>query len=136
MTAPSRRTARGFTLLELLVVVAICGTLIGLLLPAVQKAREAAARAKCQWNLKQVGIAFHHADALHGRMPPGLGVYPDKGAYGTGFLHLLPYIEQDNLYQGAKDADGNVSAWNNNGFARNKALQLLVCPSDPTTRNG
>src|SRR2546421_4230528 len=85
---------RGFTLIELLVVIAIIGVLIGLLLPAVQKVREAAYRMQCANNLKQIGIACHtFADANDGAMPPvSMG-----STYATWAVYILPYIEQGNL---------------------------------------
>src|SRR5262245_16770122 len=114
---------RGFTLIELLVVIAIIGILLGLLLPAVQKVREAALRMKCQNNLKQLGIAVHgfvdHNQTLPtycGVYPASTGVYPwppenRKKMYGSWFAHLLPYVDQDSVYKRTMD-DIRASGWN------------------------
>src|SRR6516162_9876103 len=99
-TLSARRPAKGFTLIELLVVIAIIAILIGLRLPAVHKVREAAARAECQNNLRQIGLAAQNANDTQGHLPPQAGNY--GGAFlAPLFFHLLPYIEQQNVWNGA-----------------------------------
>ncbi len=148
-----RRVHRsGFTLIELLVVIAIIAILIGLLLPAVQKVREAAARMSCSNNMKQIGLGIHNFESAFGWLPPAridaapgfpvaeFGIAaPATGQiqHGPGTI-LLPYLEQDNLY---RQINLNLTFTDPaNRAALNTRLKVFICPSTPTvtddTNNG
>jgi prepilin-type N-terminal cleavage/methylation domain-containing protein/prepilin-type processing-associated H-X9-DG protein len=118
----SRRS--GFTLIELLVVIAVIAILIGLLVPAVQKVREAADRSQCQNNLKQIGLAAHNYHDVYKRLPPG----GDAMGFSAHAL-LLPYLEQGNLFKTINFSAAPTSAANN--FPKAQVVPIFVCPSDP-----
>lgn len=149
------KTGRGFTLIELLVVVAIIAVLVGLLLPAVQKVRSAAARTKCQNNLRQLGLALHNYHGAAGYLPPGYSyagdapvprsmasrkfdrpgsgpamLIPQRPGWGWGAF-LLPFLEQDNL---ARQIDWHLSADSPMFDAvRTATLSVYICPTDRET---
>jgi prepilin-type N-terminal cleavage/methylation domain-containing protein/prepilin-type processing-associated H-X9-DG protein len=135
--SPIRPSGRsGFTLIELLVVIAILGILIALLLPAVQKVREAANRTKCANNLKQLALAAHHHHDAKGQFPTGVHgvVLQGDGRYAEGTnwkIELFPYLEQGNLYRrwDYNDCRNNVAGELKATTAQ--VLPILLCPSDP-----
>jgi prepilin-type N-terminal cleavage/methylation domain-containing protein/prepilin-type processing-associated H-X9-DG protein len=136
---PSPRRG-GFTLIELLVVIAIIAILIGLLLPAVQKVREAAARTKCQNNLKQIGLGLHNYHSAYEKFPagwktvrnpaPANTINTAEGAWSWS-AELLPYIEQDNLYRRLNPPGRTFrSAFQNDPAALRTPVSTYMCPSD------
>jgi prepilin-type N-terminal cleavage/methylation domain-containing protein len=131
---PCARTA--FTLVELLVVIAIIAVLVGLLLPAVQKVREAANRAQCQNNLHQLALAaLNCADTHQGELPPAYGHYPSTSSAPpkvNAMCFLLPFLEQQNLYAQIQ-AKGSGAAWNGGSKVM---IKTFMCPSDVTLKAG
>jgi len=146
LSSSSRPRSTGFTLIELLVVIAIIAILIGLLLPAVQKIREAANRMKCSNNLKQIGLALHNYQSTNEKLPPmsryrpasGPNAWQDQAEKANLWVSILPYIEQDNVYnlsplhnpRNPSIDDGSTAA---NALGSHE-IKMYLCPSDPSNR--
>jgi prepilin-type N-terminal cleavage/methylation domain-containing protein len=123
----------GFTLIELLVVITVIAILMALLLPAVQQAREAARRAECKNNLKQIGLAIHNFAELYNELPPG-GVYQSSGDIrrGSMFVYLLPMLEQSAVYNAydLKQEDVDDTTFPSGELVASTMIPGLLCPSD------
>jgi prepilin-type N-terminal cleavage/methylation domain-containing protein len=126
----SRRPRRAFTLIELLVVVAIIAVLVGLLLPAVQKTREAAAKTRCQNNLHQIGVALHHFHDVRGSLPRA----GERRTELSWHVYVLPYLEQDNLFRQFPLTVGAYTAAGKNNPLGLTRVAAYLCPTSPAQR--
>src|SRR4051794_26466637 len=132
LMVPTFRRRTAFTLIELLVVIAVIGILIALLLPAVQKIREAASRTQCINNMKQLGLALHNYHGSYGKFPIGMTkLVADYSTYDPCWMqYTLPYLEQDTLYRIFLPYFGSATptmSWPSN----QTVVRGLLCPSDP-----
>lgn len=133
----NRNSRQAFTLVELLVTIAIVGVLISLLLPAVQSAREAARLNACKNNLRQLGLAMHNYESTFLQLPPGYSYSPAASGNQLGHgwaAHLLPFLEQQTLYD---QLDFRLPIFHpNNQLAREKHLEVFLCPTDDLSTDG
>jgi prepilin-type N-terminal cleavage/methylation domain-containing protein len=143
------RKRRAFTLVELVVVIAIIATLIGMLVPAIQQARESANRTTCRNNLRQLALAVHTCNSTYKRLPPVYGWYPagantprHNAGYGSVLFHLLPFVDQEALYKasfGGYTVHGAaVQAFTplQNPAVYTTPVPVFQCPSDPSMVGG
>src|SRR5262249_15784220 len=134
----SSRTRPGYTLIELLVVIAIIGVLLALMLPAVQKVREAANRMSCLNNLKQIALATHNFHDTHQKFPTGARLPVYVGGRPTGgtnlWVELLPYFEEDNLYRKWDYPDNRNNVAGGTNASEAQVMKSLLCPSDSLPR--
>jgi prepilin-type N-terminal cleavage/methylation domain-containing protein/prepilin-type processing-associated H-X9-DG protein len=140
-TSSSYRRHKGFTLVELLVVIAIIGVMVGLLLPAVQAAREAARRMSCGNNMKQLGLGLHNYHAAYNKLPPVTGGTISNGFNRSAFIAMLPFIEQQALWEEISNPyfdtvtmttfpAGGVAPTNDTYPPWHRQVQTILCPSD------
>ena len=126
---------RAFTLIELLVVIAIIAILIGLLLPAVQKVRAAAARTKCLNNLKQLALAAQNYHGTYEWLPAGLERNPQGNRFSSVFIELLPFVEQDNVYRNWDFTSPQNDQMGGTTALAATIIPTYICPSDPIDTN-
>jgi len=123
----TRSNRRGFTLISLLIIMAMIVFVLGLLIPAVVRNRQAASRLHCMGNFKQITLAtINCADTYKGNLPPSVGSFPPQDkTFGTMFFHILPFVEQNDLYQQAKGHPSNNGTWS-------VPIRVFLCPADPS----